>query len=173
MSKNYVYKDNWIKVRIDDFEDDGEKKKYTVLERQEAVVIIPLTPSDKTVLLSEYRYPVNSLCLGLPMGFIDDGESENDAAKRELKEEIGIEAEVVKIGFFHSAPGLTPQKVAVFIARVSEEELANSEIDQSENNIKGKSISTIEEFEEKIKAGEITDGFTLSSFAVFKANSKA
>ncbi len=163
MKKNYVFKNEWIKVRIDEIEEDGEKSSYTVLERIDSVVIVPLSSSGKTVLISEFRYPINSNCWGLPMGFIDDGETSFGAAERELREEANISGDLIEIGMFNPAPGLTAQKVKVYLCKVSDEVLENSFVSKDEKNLNKIQVFDFKTIYGMIKSGKITDGFTLSA----------
>jgi 8-oxo-dGTP pyrophosphatase MutT (NUDIX family) len=55
--------------------------------------VVAVTPSDEVVLVWQYRFGTNSLSLEIPGGVIDPGESPEQAARRELREESGYEAE--------------------------------------------------------------------------------
>ena len=57
----------------------------------DAVVIVPFhTPENKIVITREYRVPLADYEYGFPAGLVDDGESIEQAARRELKEETGL-----------------------------------------------------------------------------------
>jgi len=55
--------------------------------------VVAVTPSDEVVLVWQYRFGTDSLSLEIPGGVIDEGESPEQAARRELREESGYEAE--------------------------------------------------------------------------------
>ena len=57
-----------------------------------AVVIVPLADADTVLLSVEYAAGLHRYELGLPRGRIDAGETPEQAADRELKEEIGYGA---------------------------------------------------------------------------------
>jgi ADP-ribose diphosphatase len=57
-----------------------------------AVMIIPLLDSDTMLLIREYAAGTHSYQLGFPKGLIDPGETPNQAANRELQEEVGYQA---------------------------------------------------------------------------------
>lgn len=60
-------------------------------DKPNAVVIVALhEPSDNLVLIKEFRKPVGDYIYGLPAGLIDDGETPEEAAIRELFEETGL-----------------------------------------------------------------------------------
>lgn len=85
----------------------GKKKVYEMVSHNEieldnssilsdsvprAVVIIPLSTDRQMVCLNkEYRLAVNALTYNTVAGLIESGESVEDAARRELKEETGLD----------------------------------------------------------------------------------
>ena len=73
---------------------NGERRRYRrVLSRGPGSVIIAAMVDDDTVLLvREYACGVHRYELGLPKGRMDAGETPEQAANRELKEETGFGA---------------------------------------------------------------------------------
>ena len=59
---------------------------------REAVMIVPII-DDHLILIQEYAVGLETYELGFPKGLIDAGETVNEAAVRELKEEVGFGAE--------------------------------------------------------------------------------
>ena len=66
----------------------------------EGVVIYPILKEnpEKIVLIRQYRYPLDDYLYELPAGLIDAGETTEDAAVREMKEETGLLFEVYAKG---------------------------------------------------------------------------
>jgi ADP-ribose pyrophosphatase len=63
---------------------------------QPAVVILPILVSQdevKTILITQFRPPVSTYTVELPAGLIDENETAEEAAIRELKEETGYVAD--------------------------------------------------------------------------------
>ena len=57
----------------------------------DAVVIVPFHTAEKKVVITrEYRIPLADFEYGFPAGLIDEGETLEQAARRELKEETGL-----------------------------------------------------------------------------------
>jgi ADP-ribose diphosphatase len=73
---------------------NGERRRYRrVCARGPASVIIAAMPDPETVLLvREYACGMHRYELGLPKGRMDAGETPEQAANRELKEEVGFGA---------------------------------------------------------------------------------
>lgn len=169
IQQKYVYSSSRLRVREDRYIKDGIERMYNVVERNNSVVIFPITPSRRTVLLKHFRYPTQKYSIEVPMGGVDKGENTEQAARRELFEEVKIVAtELENIGRFNPVPGLTDQKVDIFIARVDELSLDKTSFELNEDDIEGISIVKVNEVYESVSKGEITDGFTLGSLLFLK-----
>lgn len=46
------------------------------------------------MLIRQFRPPINAICIEIPAGLVDEGETPEQAAIRELKEETGYVGEV-------------------------------------------------------------------------------
>lgn len=84
----------------------------------DAVVIIPIHKEEqKLVLIKQFRVPINNYVIELPAGLVDGNEGYEEAVRRELKEETGLdlinidmEASMKKA---YLSPGMTDESVAL------------------------------------------------------------
>ena len=93
--KNSVekYKNPWIKVREDQvIRPDGQDGIFGVVEMIAGVSVLALDDEGFVYLAKEFHYAIEQDSIEVVSGGVDKNESTLDAAKRELKEEAGIEA---------------------------------------------------------------------------------
>ena len=104
--------------------------------KPDAVIIIPFIMEDgvsKIVIAREFRVPIGDYVHAFPAGLIDDGEDIIATAKRELKEETGLELDKVLECSppLYSSPGLSDESsVLVFVeasGKLSTENQENTE----------------------------------------------
>ena len=80
--------------------------------------VLAETPAGELVFVWQYRYGTDELSLEIPGGVIDPGEEPIDAARRELKEETGYEAETLElVSVVEPNPALQGNRCYTFLAR--------------------------------------------------------
>ena len=91
----------------------------------------------KMLLIKEFRYPVNDFIIGTPAGFIDSNETIEQAALRELFEEVGYTKDQVTINCIleasYSAVGLSDQQVASVFITVDDSVKPKQHLEGTEN----------------------------------------
>ena len=94
LSSREVYRNPWIHVREDIAElPDGRTTLYGVVTSGEAVGVLPFVDDDHVILIRQYRYVFGEADRWeIPTGGIKPGEAQEEAAQRELQEEIGHSA---------------------------------------------------------------------------------
>ncbi len=79
---------------------EEDLKLYTQSMESNGIVIYPLYADrpETIVLIRQYRYPLDAWLYELPAGLVDAGETPDQAAVREMKEETGLEFSVYEGG---------------------------------------------------------------------------
>lgn len=100
-----------------------------------AVAIIPfMKPSGRIILVRQFRPPAKGYVIEFPAGLIDTGESPEETAVRELKEETGYTGRIVRIlPLSFSSPGLSGESVSIIIMEVDETDPVNQNIRQEQD----------------------------------------
>jgi 8-oxo-dGTP pyrophosphatase MutT (NUDIX family) len=80
--------------------------------------VVAITPDDRLVLVWQYRFGTAALSLEIPGGVVDARESPQEAARRELREETGYEAESLEpLLTLEANPALQANRCFTFLAR--------------------------------------------------------
>lgn len=120
----------------------GTARKWESAERVgdggAVLIVARLVPSDRLVLIRQYRPPARAYVYEFPAGLIDDAEMAAAAAARELREETGYAGENMRIyPPAYTTPGLSNEAVNMVCVDVDESAEANiaprTEFDPSEN----------------------------------------
>jgi len=112
-----IYKSPWIEVKEDKvLTPDKKKGIYSTVKFNDSVHILPI--QNNTVYLAEqFRYALGKQSIEVPSGCVDSGEIPIDAAKRELKEELGITAKkITLIGTIAMSPSSIKGQSYLYIA---------------------------------------------------------
>ncbi len=154
-----IYKGKVVQLRVDTVSlPDRRTKIREIVVHPGAAAIVPLMndAEDKEVLLVEqYRKAVESKTLEIPAGTLEEGESPEECAKRELIEETGFQASKLdKLMEFYPSPGFSSEIIHIFKAS-GLKKVSNAE---AELPIK---FVELNELLTKIRNGEIRDGKTV------------
>src|SRR5947207_15078559 len=88
-----VYEDPWVSLRQDQVtRPDGQPGTFCVVHVKPGVSVLALDETGHVYLAEEFRYGVGRRTLEVVSGGRDGDEEPLAAARRELKEELGIEA---------------------------------------------------------------------------------
>ncbi|MDR1520709.1 MAG: NUDIX hydrolase [Planctomycetota bacterium] len=110
---------------------DGIRRQWETADRagdHGAVLIIPwLRPSNRLLLIRQFRPPARRQVIEFPAGMLEEGESPLEAAVRELREETGFAAGQTRLHpAAYSSPGLSAESVFTVEAEIDENALENA-----------------------------------------------
>lgn len=96
---------------------DGSTGIYNIVQKMPSVWIVPVTADGNIVLLRQYRYTVDDWCWEVPAGGVKDGQTPLQAAREELREEIGGYSDKwTSIGPLYTANGICNEIGHIYIA---------------------------------------------------------
>jgi 8-oxo-dGTP pyrophosphatase MutT (NUDIX family) len=97
---------------------DRTEGSYATLRIQDGAAIIALDDEGYAYLVKEFRYAVGREDVEVVGGAIDEGEQPIEAARRELREELGIEAgEWTELGTVYHSTSIINSSSTLFLAR--------------------------------------------------------
>lgn len=165
ISSKRIFKGNVITVRVDEVLLPNKKKSTReIVEHSGAVCIVPITDDGFVYMVKQYRYAFNSIVLEIPAGKLDNGEKPDQAARRELEEEVGVTCnELIYIGEYHPSVAILTEVIHMYIAKDIKSSKQNLDDDEFLEVVK----YPIEKIVNMIISGEIKDGKTIA--AILKA----
>jgi 8-oxo-dGTP pyrophosphatase MutT (NUDIX family) len=97
---------------------DGVEGTFTVVQLRPGVSVLAIDSDNTVYLTREYRYAIERESLEVVSGAIDGDETPQDAARRELKEELGIVAEKwIDFGTVHPLTSQLHAPARLFVGR--------------------------------------------------------
>jgi ADP-ribose pyrophosphatase len=69
---------------------NGQEHEVEIVRHAASVVLIPIQDDGRVVIVKQYRAPLDRDTWEFPAGRLNDGESPDEAARRECEEEIGM-----------------------------------------------------------------------------------
>jgi len=156
-----IYDGKILQLHVDEVElPNGNRATREVVEHSDAVVIVPIDADGHVLLVRQYRYPIARDLLEAPAGGIDDGEKPDEAAQRELREEIGLASERLEyLGQFWSTPGFCTELMHAFVAR----DLVPSPLSPDEDEAIVVERYPLDSLRTMIASGEIRDAKTIAA----------
>ena len=139
MEKREIAKTEWVTLFETDFENKkGKISKYYFLSRNQdrkvVNVICRSTRYNRFLFISQYRVPLDKKVIGFPAGLVDDGETPEQAALRELKEETGYNGKIVSVSKeMPKSAGLTTETTYLVECIVDEKAVGQTAMEDSED----------------------------------------
>jgi ADP-ribose pyrophosphatase len=118
LSSRTVFEGRAVKVKVDTIEKaSGVVTTRDIVWHADCIAVVALDENDNVLMERQYRTAVGKVLLEIPAGGIEEGESPEDAVRRELQEEIGyLPGKVTRLGGFYAAPGYCTEYLHLFMA---------------------------------------------------------
>lgn len=113
-----IYEGRVVNLRVDTIRlPNGKLAKREIVEHHGAVAIVPLLDSETVVMVRQYRHPAEGILLEIPAGGLEENEDLEECARRELSEEVNLQAvHMVKLFQSYVAPGYSTELIHTFLA---------------------------------------------------------
>lgn len=117
LSSETIFKGRIFDLRVDTIREGDVEYEREIVVHLGSAVIVPIFDDGSVALVRQYRHAAGGFQLELPAGGIEPGETFEQAAARELEEEIGFRAgKIEKLIEFFVSPGFLTEKMYVFLA---------------------------------------------------------
>jgi len=112
-----VFSGRVFEVTVDTVREGDKTYVREVVHHRGSAVILPAFDDGTIALVRQYRHPTVKYMLELPAGGLDDRERPEEAAARELEEELGLVAgKLEKLSEFFVSPGFCAEKMWLYLA---------------------------------------------------------
>jgi ADP-ribose pyrophosphatase len=106
-------------VVLEEFEYGDAVLAREFVDHPGAVAVLAMDHEERVLLIRQYRHPIRMRDWELPAGLLDlEGEDPLEAAKRELAEEVDLEADDWSdLATFYTSPGGSNELLRVYLAK--------------------------------------------------------
>jgi ADP-ribose diphosphatase len=165
LNSEIVYQGKVFGVRRDEvIEPGGVRATREVVTHPGSVVVLPVLPDGRILMIQQYRYATRQFLWELVAGRIDEGESVQKAAARELLEETGYSAKRFRVFLdMFPTPGFLEERMYVLLATGLSEGQAQPEEDE---RITMKTFSRAQ-LEKMIRRNELRDAKSIAGLLYY------
>ena len=165
LNSTSIYDGPVFGIRRDEvIEPSGVRAIREVITHPGSVVVLPVLPDGRILLIQQYRHATRQYLWELVAGRIDSGETPKAAAARELIEETGYRAKRLRVFLeMFPTPGFLEEKMFLLLA----EGLTAGEAEPEEDE---KIISRAykrKELEEMIRDGKLRDAKSIAGILYY------
>jgi len=159
VSTRPIYQNRWLSLREDLVElPNGRTTIYGVVSCGECVGVLPFLDADTVLLVRQYRYVAGRPTWEMPTGGVHAGESVEEAAQRELAEEIGYRASrLTPVSTYHTSKSVMDETAHLFLG----EGMVNLALPRDETEFIEIRSFPFREILGLVLSGEIVDSMTI------------
>ena len=151
-------------------EPGGVRARRDVIRHSGSVAVIPVHDDGRIILIRQYRCAFGVNMIELPAGRIDRGETPLQAAKRELREEVGLGARKwERLARIIPSPGFCDETVTLYRASGFFRSLAEPDADEHIEILTLSLASALK----ALRAGKIDDAKTVTALLMEERRPRA
>jgi ADP-ribose diphosphatase len=156
-----IYRGRAFNVRRDEVRFPNQHtNQLDIIEHVGAVTILPVDAEGRILFVRQYRHATGKELLELPAGTLDAGETPDECALREIREETGFAAgNLIKLGEFFLAPGYSTEYMLVYLAN----ELTHDPLPGDEDEFITLEAVPVEQAYDMALNGTLQDGKSLAA----------
>jgi ADP-ribose pyrophosphatase len=163
VSSRRIYTGRVVALDVDQVRfPDGKIGELEIIRHPGASAVVPFLDANddpQVLLIRQYRYAANGYVYEIPAGRIDAGETPEQCARRELREETGYSAgEVRLLSSIFTTPGFIDEKIHLFAA----EDLTGGTVNQEPDEFMELHPLRLSRVVAMILSGEIVDGKSIA-----------
>jgi len=153
-----VYDGKILAVELDDIEEEGGVPAFReVVRHRGSVAGLTVADDGRIVLVRQYRHPFGRALWEIPAGLLEEGESPEEAVRREIEEEVGRRAaELEPLAVIYPTPGFCDEVLRIFRAT----RLTDTPVRRDEDEVLEVKWFTLDEAQAMLRAGELPDAKT-------------
>ncbi len=165
LSSTIIYKGPVFGLRRDEvIEPSGVRAMREVITHPGSVVVLPVLPDGRILLIRQYRHATRQYLWELVAGRMDPGETPKVAAARELIEETGHRAKRFRVFLdVFPTPGFLEERMFILLA----EGLTAGEADPEEDEKIISRAYTRKQLEEMIRSGKLRDAKSIAGILYY------
>jgi len=165
LSSTTIYEGLVFGIRRDEvIEPSGVRTIREVISHPGSVVVLPVLPDGRILLIQQYRHAARQYLWELVAGRIDPGETPKVAAARELIEETGYRAKRFRVFLdIFPTPGFLEERMFILLA----EGLTAGEAEPEEDEKIISRAYNRNQLEEMIRSGKLRDAKSIAGILYY------
>jgi len=165
LSSTIIYEGPVFGIRRDEvIEPSGVRTTREVITHPGSVVVLPVLPDGRILLIQQYRHATRQYLWELVAGRMDPGETPKKAAARELIEETGFRAKRIRVFLdVFPTPGFLEERMFILLA----EGLTAGEAEPEEDEKIISRAYTRKQLEELIRGGKLRDAKSIAGILYY------
>jgi 8-oxo-dGTP pyrophosphatase MutT (NUDIX family) len=129
---------NWVTLKqATVVNKNGKKFMWDFIARKNEQKIITIichsSKSNRILVIKEFRIPINKYVIEFPAGLIEEGETIEQAAIRELKEETGYKGKILRVSPYLTKSAYLTSELSAFVEmEANEDEIGPTQMEKEE-----------------------------------------
>ena len=165
LSSEMIYEGPVFGLRRDEvIEPTGLRTRREVITHPGSVVVLPVLPDGRIVMIQQYRHATKQYLWELVAGRLEPGEDPEQAGARELAEETGYRAKSLRVFLYvFPTPGFLEEKMFLLLASDVVPGPASPEDDEKIVS----AVYTAKKLEQMIHSGELKDAKSIAGLLYY------